>query len=132
MNRQSASAVLRKNSLTLRKSRRLLICCSGGRCFSPPPGAVPLRLPVRRLSLNCGISTSFRRGFRSGLGRVITDILWPAIGWRTKGWWPHRLLCNGCEPVCRNPESVKSDVKLPFKVILFSGRTYDVVRMLVY
>ncbi|KAF3527287.1 hypothetical protein DY000_02044033 [Brassica cretica] len=98
-----------------KKESPLLICCSDGRCFSPPPGTVPLRLSIRRLSLNCGISTSIRRGFRSGLGRVTTYILWPAIGWKTKGWWPHRLLYDGREPVRRNPASVKSDVQASFQ-----------------
>ncbi|WZZ14033.1 hypothetical protein YC2023_107122 [Brassica napus] len=101
------------------KSRRLIVLCSGGRWFSPPPGAASSRLFYCFYGVNCSISMSLMNWFRSGFMVSLQGTLRRALAClfsdgESRGYWVRWLLVGGWERASQAPATVKlGDLVIP-------------------
>ncbi|KAH0935702.1 hypothetical protein HID58_012819, partial [Brassica napus] len=108
----------RKQNPTESKSRRLIVLCSGGRWFSPPPGAASSRLFYCFYGVNCSISMSLMNWFRSGFMVSLQGTLRRALAClfsdgESRGYWVRWLLVGGWERASQAPATVKlGDLRL--------------------
>lgn len=121
----------RKQNPTESKSRRLIVLCSGGRWFSPPPGAASSRLFYCFYGVNCSISMSLMNWFRSGFMVSLQGTLRRALAClfsdgESRGYWVRWLLVGGWERASQAPATVKLGDLVHSWDSLVSGLSYDV------